>query len=107
MLELYITANQFGFIPNNLSISWKTDPYLWMCELQKWLREVHGLNIHVALYSLIPDTYGFELMGMNYQTFSTLRTGYNSEHFYGEIIEYKSYEEALELALMKGLKLIK
>ena len=47
MKELYILANKLGFKPQNLSISWKTDSYLWMCELQKWLREKYKFHIEI------------------------------------------------------------
>ena len=72
-----------------------------------WFRQNYGINIHITVYSLVSNTYGFELMSILYQTISTLRTGYNSEHFHGEIIEYKSYEEAQEQAILKCIELLK
>ena len=74
---------------------------LWMCELQKWLREVHKINIFISSKTIenktifiphgrtIPDTIKNNLIV--------------------DIIQYctnNTYEEALEIALFEALKLI-
>lgn len=73
--------------------------YLWMCELQRWLRNVHNIHISVEAYV---DQEEFNLMWC-YDTHYLLdikRIGYS-------VYEYKSFELALEAALLEALKLIK
>lgn len=93
MKKLFILATSIGFIPQNLSISWKTDSYLWMCELQKWLREKHRCEINVRYYCTDGSGYAFDLFPKN---------SLEVIHFY----DFKTYEEALEKALIESLKLI-
>lgn len=80
-------ANEKGFIPENLTISWKEDYYLWMCSLQKWLREVH--KIFISIYFEHSDW--------------CWRINFNG---YEEWTWEDSYEEALEAGLQESLKLI-
>lgn len=71
--------------------------YLWMCELQKWLRDKH--NIHMSLVfeledghnEFYVDTWTVDRKNMDCQ-FSGLES---------------TYEKALEKGLFKALKLIK
>ena len=56
--------------------------------LQKWLREVHGLN--VLIYLSDKDCYIYHVWG---------KTGRDYD-------SYKTYEEALEVGLQEALKLI-
>ena len=87
--------------------------YLWMCELQKWLREVHNCFIDIlphrdgnsknkqwkskkdVFWSVEVDYYGknFEIELTDDSDFT--------QHF------NKTYEEALEIGLYQALKLIK
>lgn len=96
MLELYTLATKEEFIPENKSISWKEDSYLWMCELQKWLRENHGIHINID-FGL---QWGYQLIPV----------GWYGERFSENFIDGKdwlSYEQALENGLLQALKLIK
>jgi len=96
MKELYILATELGFIPKNPLINWKNESYLWLCELQRWLREGH--NIHVIVYfdKNTVNTYFY------YMIFSI--DGYvNKESNH----TFKLYEEALEAGLFETLNLIK
>lgn len=68
--------------------------YLWMCELQKWLREVHDIVVLIHQYTetsmyfyLIDQEYDFE---------------YDNNK-----LNCETYEEALEIGLQESLKLIK
>ena len=66
--------------------------HLWMNDLQKWLREAH--NIHIQIIFLpINNRFIFAI------------------YKYGEddiesVVEYETYELALEAALQEALKLI-
>jgi len=71
--------------------------HLWMCDLQKWLREVHNLDV-------IPNHYG----GINFP--NTCYNCYINKHLNTEsklTQVYNTYEEALEQGLLEALKLIK
>lgn len=63
--------------------------------LQKWLREVHNINIEISWNSNLSHKYQVQI--------------HNLEKFcvYDSIIEYNTYEEALEEGVYEGLKLIK
>jgi hypothetical protein len=68
--------------------------YLWMCELQKWLREVHGIHIQITTDDGID--FGWCLNVIN----SPEDSGYWRYFF-------KTYEEALEESLKQALILIR
>lgn len=61
--------------------------------LQKWLRDVHRIDIHCEC------NYERDLW-----TFGYRKKGYNYNHY---PLEYNTYEEALEIGLQEALKLIK
>lgn len=63
--------------------------------LQKWLREVHNIIVYVTPFKDIGDDLNDPI---RFKVFTTKTT--NS-------IEYKTYEEALEIGLQEALKLIK
>ena len=63
--------------------------------LHKWLRENH--NIHIQIEWWNDDTWSAKLVG---NMFSEIPESYEAEN-------YKSYEEALEIALLKALEYIK
>lgn len=69
--------------------------FFWMCELQKWLREVHNIHIQI-IYLPVNKTYIFEIWALNLGG-----AGLESR------LEYKFYELALEEALYEALTLIK
>ena len=105
MKKLFILATSIGFIPQNLSISWKTDSYLWMCELQKWLREKHNSIVEIV-YSKqdytspikFESTVDYFTKELEYEI--TTEPEFRSEKFL-------KYEDALEIGLFNALKLIK
>jgi len=68
----------------------KTCILLWMCELQKWLREVHDIDI-----TILP--YGQMIYRCNL---------YKNKVFIKAFGLNDNYEELLELALKESLKLI-
>lgn len=112
MKDLYINANSLKFIPNNLSIGWKNDSYLWMCELQKWLRDKHNCIIEVLFHSdeYYKDCFDnkndilyqvtIDYYGEFFQLKQTEHSDYNETHL-------SSYEEGLEIGVYKALNLIK
>lgn len=107
-LGTYIIATEKGFIPKNLSISWKTDSYLWLCELQKYLRDIYG--IYVSSDHDLDPTGKFVIYYTNWGFIndpSSENYKYHPEGGYDEFNNWKTYEEALEFGLQEGLKLIK
>lgn len=88
--ELIQLAKEKGFIPENLTIGWKEDYYLWLCSLQKWLREVHNIDVFI-LKNNFNSTYFC-------RTYSINEEGSWKEGTYGE---------ALERGLQQGLNLIR
>lgn len=107
--ELKILAKEKGFdLPvkpigqwNSLikEFTWiSTDNFLWLCELQKWLRKNHKIHVEV---NADHDNNTKEVWDDSF--ILTVKTdGYIFENFVGE-----EYEEALEVGLLEGLKLIK
>lgn len=114
MKELYILAVKLKFCPQNRSIGWKEDPYLWMCELQRWLREVHKIHLSVV-YSADHNKFSVngydefhwrEISKRNPRSEGRFPYPYKSE-FLRHYWNHKTYEEALEYGLQEALKLIK
>jgi len=68
--------------------------------LQKWLRQIHNINVYPILSYTNNQKYTIELR----YDFSKIRT---SQTGLTEKIYYDTYEEALEQGLFEGLKLIK
>ena len=64
--------------------------YLWMCELQKWLREKHKIHIDIQ-----PFYYKGDFISWNLKIHNT---------YFKE--KYKTHEEALECGIYQALKLI-
>jgi len=76
----------------------------WMTELQKWLRDIHKIDIQILRNKPGYDEYKVEI----YQTTNS------DTYFFGLIKEddeyikwFKVYETALEVGLFESLKLIK
>lgn len=70
--------------------------YLWLCELQKWLRGKHNIHVEVNSWS---NSDGFEYSGK-----------YQNKHYCSWVVvtnSWETYEQALEPILIKGLKQIK
>ena len=87
--------DEFVGIKSNTSLVTDTCYYLLLCEIQKWLREVH--NIHISPMFIGPDTnkyqYRIDVEGSG-------NTGEYSKWF-------TNFEECFVDGLMFGLKLIK
>jgi len=99
--QLIQKANKLGFVskffndkPYKYSSNEDLRYYLYLCELQKWLRDVHQLHIYPILLALLnPEQgWGFEI-------------AYKDENF-DEDIEYNKQEQALEAGIYKSLELI-
>jgi hypothetical protein len=73
--------------------------------LQKWLREVHNINIfmtfkpNIKKWDFIP--YSMDMNAKEYIKYNSEYTKQNNER------RFDTYEEALEIGLQEGLKLIK
>jgi len=80
--------------------------YLWMCELQRWLREEHNLEVLVYcnasgyVWEISKDYHGGNNAGGTHISFSDL-SGPNSAG------AWETHEGALEKGLEEALKLIK
>lgn len=72
------------------------DHYLW--KIQKWLREVHNLSIHVFLAW---KAYGYTIHHLDVE--SILEDASTRVYHRGD---FKTYESALEHSLIEALKLI-
>jgi hypothetical protein len=104
-------AKEKGFISNIIGksveskYSTKDFYYLWMCELQKWLRENH--KIHILIY-VNNDNEGNEPIVWSYAYNSRFDNVLHDDSFnYITDEEFNSYEEALEEGLEQALTLIK
>lgn len=104
MKELIKKAKEIGFegmlygMWDN-SIKSDSDDYmffLWMCELQKWLRDEHEIVISINLISY-EGIYYFEYF----------IESFGSSPRYIHKSDFKTYEKALKYALIEALKLIK
>lgn len=88
--------NESGRLETSLSGVWKnksiTKAYRQSLA-QKWLREVYSIHISV-ICSVLRDKYWNEIYGQNITAMES-------------VLEYSTYEEALENALQEALKLIK
>jgi len=86
--------------------------YLWMCELQKWLREEHNI-ILIVKFETIDDSetaytwniieYIEEGVGRKKDTWDFYK---RTDYFSKRMMWWKIYEEALEEGLKEALKLI-
>ena len=73
--------------------------------LQKWLREIHNIEISVRAIKwentelktgLVLDSYEYEMYPLN-----------KPYYIYHKVSGFKTYEQALEQAILESLKLIK
>jgi predicted patatin/cPLA2 family phospholipase len=102
-MKLLQLSKEKGFISRDNLIEVNSDyKYLWMCELQKWLREVHRIDVQVLRNKPGYDEYKVEI----YKTDNT-----NSYiHFWIKEEDYikwfESYEDALEEGLFEALNLV-
>ena len=75
--------------------------YLFLCEIQKWLREVHKIDIMILPWE---DT---ENNTVSYQYF--ILNNFDEEKYDDSYVEeknYDTYEKSLEIGLQEALKLI-
>ena len=92
-----INSRVFNHVCNGLDTYYIPDLeyYLVLCEIQKWLREVH--NIHISPMFIGPDTNKYQY-----------RTDVEGSGNTGEYSKwFTNFEECFVDGLMFGLKLIK
>jgi hypothetical protein len=77
------------------------DYFLWMCKLQKWLRDEH--KIHIVLIPTITGYWTFKIIDVQLDPENPIeRPPYKDV----DANDYHTYEEALEAGLQAALKLI-
>ena len=98
---LIILAKEKGFSSERCLVSSKElfdtmvakNDYLWMCLLQKWLRDEHGIYAEAELDKRVNPGIYWRIKGQE------IKSIYSDRH-------YETYEQALEEALTKALELI-
>lgn len=102
-LEVYAEVNHKlnGWLSNDLYLDEVELPReLYLCLLQKWLREVHGLVVESKIsktYFWYDWTITYKIKELN--RIVSVGDPYQKSH--------ETYEQALEVGLLEGLKLIK
>lgn len=113
--ELIIAAEKVAFEPkmvykypyrysNNEDFRYS----LWMCELQKWLRDIHGMFIGIECNcrgKYRDHAYNVDCNSPNYPKYKGVEDTYDYEFGTSEFL-YNSYEEALENCLLTALRKI-
>lgn len=119
--EIAKKASDLGFNPKTVTTKFTHDYliggknvmitdlciYLYLCEMQKWLREVHNIYVDVR------HTASLDGKGIQYYTnWGFIRNldkegKQNVNGGYSEYEDWKTHEQALEHGVMEGLKLIK
>lgn len=114
--QLIELAKEKGFESNilafNLKLLISTDKneinrlyyYLWLCEIQKWLRENHSIFVKIEPYhrEVIDEGYNIAFL---YEVITLKRNGSIELHNAND--RFVTYEKALEEGLFEALKLIK
>jgi hypothetical protein len=97
-MDLILLSREKGFMSINNLIKVNAEYYyLWLCELQKWLREAHNIDIIIK-----PWTGNLP----NQKTYAADVSIFNS-NIHQKCMRVNSFEEALEIGLLCGLNLIK
>lgn len=114
--QLINLSREKGFMSRDSLVTVYDSYYpLWMCELQKWTREVHYIYITVVKQTLGSDEWGFayEISYLPKEFEDAKRRCphfINIDSFHGGGASYAgawdTYEEALENGLLKALNLI-
>lgn len=112
--EIAILAKELGFKPRTLSTSVTFEKfirvdkglplndmcyYLLLCEIQLWL--LGASNIHVEIVRYTDNTFSAQLCGDRFPH------AYDDENAPFEAFNCKSLPNALTIAILEGLKLIK
>lgn len=98
--ELILLAKEKGFISpvigKSVEAEWSNKPfyYLWMCELQEWLRDVYDIWVIVDFEDDSEELYVYA-------------RNKNGNHLFDIYKNNFSYKEMLEIGLYEALNLIK
>jgi hypothetical protein len=101
--ELITLANKKEFISEIIGKSVehkyteKDFYYLWLCELQKWLKDKHNIHISIDWNIDLKGNYCFMIDTLDK---FCIYDGYKNQNY------FNTYEECLEFALEKALNLI-
>lgn len=105
--DLFILANKAGF-KHEVKIDNPYDNYyfyVWMCELQKWIRDEH--LIHIELRANMADaTTGCYWIVIKALNGSGRTKTWMSESLKDYDSYFNNYEKALKVALVESLKII-
>ena len=107
--ELIDKANEIGFVSQVIGksvfseVSQKPFYYLWMCELQHFLRNKYNIEVYVE--SMWEDLYYGKICYASWVLYSKEDMLLGLEDEYPEV--YHTYDEALEKGLLEGLEEIK
>jgi len=108
--ELYKLSNLNGFYADFTNLQLRKDikdvHFLWMCELQKWVREKYDIHINI---SKIYECNKFPALFKGWHIYIAGETFEINYKVNNELINkyFKTYEMALEKGLIEALKLIK
>ena len=95
-LELIKNSLEHGFRSiDNLTVVYDSYYYLWLCELQRWLRETHSVIVEIT-YQMCSTGWEF----CSYKFDNDLQSEDDMDRETG----YKTYELALEAGLNEALK---
>lgn len=107
--KLITLAKEKGFTSNiigksvNAQYTSKDFYYLWLCELQKELRNAHKINIES---NYLPNIPGYRCLFVPMTNKISNKEKYKLfSKYYGKT-NHSTYKEALEEGLYQGLKLI-
>lgn len=97
--DLIKLSKEKGFMSkDNLTGIFPSYYYLWMCELQQWLRDEHNWFLGIVCEYRF-DYHGYNIDNAEIDLYEAVEIG-NSQ------FRYDSYEKALEAGLLESLKLI-
>ena len=92
-----LISHELHIIKNLSSIGDEDVYYIFLCELQKWLREKHGIHVEIKLDIILnPPFFSKRIIRLSG---CASETGLHS-------YEFKTHEQALEHGLLEGLKLL-
>jgi hypothetical protein len=97
MRELYDLSVRLGFTPDNLAIGWKSDPYLWVCEMQRLLRIHQEIDITIMIRA--SSSYEFYIH-KDRVVLPNMPVTVNAQY------KKEMYFEALKLAVLKAFQLV-
>lgn len=106
MDDLIQLAKEKGFLLNPKSLTCfdsmhqVDESFLWMCELQKWLRDEYNIILTLLLYKILDDDFNYVAEKYIWMV-ANIKSSTADKEYFG------NYDEALESGLNYALRLIK